>query len=241
MHVLLFLGGLIAIAAGCAALYLGINDYRLEGPGVLILPGTVAVIGGLALCGLGSIAARLHRLADALEAQPLPRSVAFTPPGAPREPSAAISGEAARAAAPAEPSVGERDPSRTAPPIVVDAPLAGGTPHGATEPLSGTLNDAPAAPIPSVSGPAAPVTEADAGEAEPAEAIEPVRGGAADQQPPAPKDATPTILKSGVIEGMAYTLYSDGSVEAELPQQGTMRFASIAEWRAYVRGESGES
>jgi len=30
------------------------------------------------------------------------------------------------------------------------------------------------------------------------------------------------ILKSGVIDGMAYTLYTDGSIEAELPQ-GTMR------------------
>src|SRR5438132_965728 len=32
-----------------------------------------------------------------------------------------------------------------------------------------------------------------------------------------------TVLKSGVIEGMAYTLYSDGSIEAEL-KQGMVRF-----------------
>jgi hypothetical protein len=42
-----------------------------------------------------------------------------------------------------------------------------------------------------------------------------------------------SILKSGVIDGMAYTLYSDGSIEAELPQ-GTIRFASITELRAYL-------
>lgn len=42
-----------------------------------------------------------------------------------------------------------------------------------------------------------------------------------------------SILKSGVVDGMAYTLYSDGSIEAEMPQ-GTMRFASIAELRAYL-------
>jgi hypothetical protein len=41
------------------------------------------------------------------------------------------------------------------------------------------------------------------------------------------------ILKSGVIDGMAYTLYTDGSIEAELPQ-GTMRFASIDELRAHL-------
>lgn len=42
-----------------------------------------------------------------------------------------------------------------------------------------------------------------------------------------------SILKSGVVDGMAYTLYSDGSIEAELPQ-GTVRFASITELRAYL-------
>jgi hypothetical protein len=42
-----------------------------------------------------------------------------------------------------------------------------------------------------------------------------------------------SILKSGVIDGMAYTLYSDGSIEAEMPQ-GTMRFASVIELRAYL-------
>jgi hypothetical protein len=46
-----------------------------------------------------------------------------------------------------------------------------------------------------------------------------------------------SILKSGVVDGMAYTLYSDGSIEAEMPQ-GTMRFASIAELRAYLEEKS---
>jgi hypothetical protein len=41
------------------------------------------------------------------------------------------------------------------------------------------------------------------------------------------------ILKSGVIDGMAYTLYTDGSIEAELPQ-GTMRFGSIEELRSHL-------
>ena len=42
-----------------------------------------------------------------------------------------------------------------------------------------------------------------------------------------------TILKSGVVDGMAYTLYSDGSIEAELPQ-GTLRFGSITELRSHI-------
>jgi hypothetical protein len=41
------------------------------------------------------------------------------------------------------------------------------------------------------------------------------------------------ILKSGVIDGMAYTLYTDGSIEAQLPQ-GTVHFASIEELRLHL-------
>jgi hypothetical protein len=41
------------------------------------------------------------------------------------------------------------------------------------------------------------------------------------------------ILKSGVIDGMAYTVYTDGSIEAELPQ-GIIRFGSIEELRSYL-------
>ena len=41
------------------------------------------------------------------------------------------------------------------------------------------------------------------------------------------------ILKSGVVDGMGYTLYVDGSIEAELPN-GTLRFASINELREHL-------
>jgi hypothetical protein len=41
------------------------------------------------------------------------------------------------------------------------------------------------------------------------------------------------VLKSGVVDGMGYTLYVDGSIEAELPD-GTLRFASINELRAHL-------
>jgi hypothetical protein len=47
--------------------------------------------------------------------------------------------------------------------------------------------------------------------------------------------SAPKILKSGVIDGMAYTLYVDGSIEAELPQ-GTVRFASLDELRFHLTG-----
>jgi hypothetical protein len=46
-----------------------------------------------------------------------------------------------------------------------------------------------------------------------------------------------TVLKSGTVEGMAYTLYSDGSIEAQLPQ-GMVRFGSITELRNHIENES---
>lgn len=49
--------------------------------------------------------------------------------------------------------------------------------------------------------------------------------------------AAVSILKSGVVEGMAYTLFSDGSIEAQLPG-GTLRFGSITELRNHIEQNS---
>ena len=47
-------------------------------------------------------------------------------------------------------------------------------------------------------------------------------------------DSVPvSVLRSGVLDDMAYTLYSDGSIEAQLPE-GILRFGSIAELRNYL-------
>jgi len=56
---------------------------------------------------------------------------------------------------------------------------------------------------------------------------------------PAPSAERPavTVLKSGVVDGMAYSLYSDGSIEAQMPE-GMMRFASIDELRAHLEQRS---
>lgn len=62
----------------------------------------------------------------------------------------------------------------------------------------------------------------------------------AEAAPPAPEPTPPpveqapvTVLKSGIVDGMAYSLYSDGSIEAQMPE-GMMRFASIDELRAHL-------
>lgn len=58
-------------------------------------------------------------------------------------------------------------------------------------------------------------------------------------EPAAPAAGAPdeapqvTVLKSGVVDGMAYSLYSDGSIEAEMPE-GKMHFASIDELRSHL-------
>lgn len=57
-----------------------------------------------------------------------------------------------------------------------------------------------------------------------------------DSHPPMPREeqqAPVTVLKSGVVDGMAYSLYSDGSIEAQMPE-GMMRFASIDELRTHL-------
>ncbi len=56
-------------------------------------------------------------------------------------------------------------------------------------------------------------------------------------EPEAEKPRAVAILKSGVVDGMGYTLYVDGSIEAELPQ-GTLRFASINELRSHLEKNS---
>jgi hypothetical protein len=92
----------------------------------------------------------------------------------------------------------------------------------------------------------APAVQQPAAEQLPALPVEPVltpepeqfqfREPAPEPRPVAPAPEAPTtvsILKSGVVDGMAYTLYSDGSIEAQLPQ-GTLRFGSITELRNHI-------
>ena len=54
--------------------------------------------------------------------------------------------------------------------------------------------------------------------------------------PPIPREEPAgevMVIKSGVVDGMGYSLYSDGSIEAQMPE-GMMRFASIDELRAHL-------
>jgi hypothetical protein len=130
----------------------------------------------------------------------------------------------------------ERAQARTAAPSVDDLPPAPPAAPPASEPREPppvTFDDAwpksertRAADMPPRRSARAPstFTEASAGAT------------GADRHPPAPlnEDQPPvTVLKSGVVDGMAYSLYSDGSIEAQMPE-GMMRFASIDELRSHL-------
>jgi hypothetical protein len=130
----------------------------------------------------------------------------------------------------------ERAQARTADPSAPDLPAAPAAPPPAaeaSEPPPATFDDAwpkperaRAADSPPRRGGRAPstFTEADAAAAAP------------DRHPPAARNEEPppvTVLKSGVVDGMAYSLYSDGSIEAQMPE-GMMRFASIDELRSHL-------
>jgi hypothetical protein len=70
---------------------------------------------------------------------------------------------------------------------------------------------------------------------EPEQISGPANTPAAASQDEAPSPVS--VLKSGVVDGMAYTLFSDGSIKAELPQ-GTLRFGSITELRNHIEQNS---
>lgn len=127
-----------------------------------------------------------------------------------------------------EVSLSPRAPARTAPPETT-----GWRPPRPSE---------PAQPKPEPRRPAAPPS----GSENPFEATwpggrkpaaparrEPVVEAAPEAPVEAPRPEPVSILKSGVVDGMAYTLYTDGSIEAELAQ-GVVRFGSIEELRNHL-------
>jgi hypothetical protein len=93
-------------------------------------------------------------------------------------------------------------------------------PEAPPEPMMRPLDPRPAPMAPAPPPPAAPAV-----------APAPVPSVRAEQRPL-------SILKSGVIDEMAYTLFTDGSIEAQTPD-GTMRFASIDELRQHLEKHEG--
>jgi hypothetical protein len=262
MQLILMGLGIASVVAGAAMLGFGISYNEFGTGNSFIGAGTTALIGGLVLVGIAVAVGQLTRIAKVLEpggvgrpALPIalsaaaaqaplgkrvePVAVAAEPlmaeetrPEPPLEASAAAPLAAAATAEPSQPV--PTTPARLATKPRTGEPAAPAAEADNSRPPRGvSRSEIPVVLSPRERGfdtvwPAEHV----GGEASGARGSSPTAGDAvplrAERSPPAV-----TILKSGVIDGMAYTLYSDGSIEAELPQ-GVVRFATIEELRDHL-------
>ena len=260
MHIILLLLGIVSVAAGVGMVIFGIPDVAFGLGNTLIMSGVFSIVGGLVLIGLGSVVSHLRRIRDAIEAQGSRAALRLGQSGKADEeplrppvlaPQPSFGSE--HAARPETTEVAVPDP-HIGPPghVGLKDPLTGAGLAAASQPAMPSPGIAPDirsvpersdAPTRKTEWPQVDSADRTAheaarprdlsGAASPQETLTPATPGT-----PPPADAepgAPTILKSGVIEGMAYTLYSDGSIEAELPRGGMMRFASIPELRAHLR------
>ncbi len=221
MSFLLIVFGLLLAVFGAVVIVAGAPEWALGlGLGAsMIESGAIGFVGGLVVFGIGLLLRAVHDLGrrlDVLKAAPVQRATAERAPEiesslVPQQIPAPLTQPVARPAHPsARPASAEEKDLR---------PRAWPPSTGATVRTQGE-------PPPRVREPAP----------EPA-----VREMPAPKPEPAPKprvpatDAAPAGLavRSGIIGGMAYTLYADGSIEAEMPL-GIMRFASIEDLRAHV-------
>jgi hypothetical protein len=293
MHLLLFLAAFVSAAFGMLMLaFGGTHFFAPLAANPLVMAAVTWLLGAALLLVLGVIAARIRRLADALDAQRLP---ALLPtPAPPVSPPSQPDAEALPVAGEPEPAVAlhpitEPESVAAPEPVAVPQPVAGPQPASASQPapapqpaselqpvppsqpaptppveplhvapadLAGIVPSraAPSAAPPVEVEPVAPAPVTSWPRVDPSDRIvpadhrapiPPLAGSApevsigADEvvAPAAAPAAPPSVLKSGVVDGMAYTLYSDGSVEAELPV-GIVHFASISEWRAHMQAQA---
>jgi hypothetical protein len=228
LGILLALIGVGAIAAGAPSWALGLGLGSS-----LIQSGSIGLVGGLLLVGIGFV---LRALRD------LSRRIDLVSSGAAASRSAA-SAPAARPMARREPPPPRREPPMASQRDDLDDPAF------AEEADDGAFEERPRGRSWPPATDTRPPAEVRANERPRAPAVEPrlnerARPPARPQPPDvnrppdagrarASVDASATVVRSGIIHGMAYTLYADGSIEAELPI-GTVRFASIDELQDHV-------
>jgi hypothetical protein len=227
--VLLALGVIVFIAGGGMTLF-GVANNGFDIGNTMISAGMTGVVGGLIVIALANLTREL-RAARAPDARKPSRPPAAAAPPAPAEkpspaPAAGADLSQVLAEPPAEPAPAQPrvEPAPATPPPGDPFAPARADPQrraGARE----RSFDSVWAPEPAKSAPAAARPAPEAPRESEAVAIR------APREPQAV-----SVLKSGVIEGMAYTLYSDGSIEADLPQ-GMMRFPSIDALRRHLAGQ----
>jgi hypothetical protein len=232
LGVFLALAGIGSIAAGAPSWALGLGLGS-----ALIQSGAVGLVGGFLLVGIGFVLRALRDLSRRMDMIALGESAAppaRAPVAAPPPPRASAKREPGRREPP--PFAG-REPAPPNGDDYPEAPERGRAPRS-WPPESETRTPA-RAPLTADRGrerirpplERAPLTErAPAYDDYPEEPVPSARAGGAEM--------STTVVRSGIISGMAYTLYTDGSIEAELPI-GTVRFSSIEELQDHV-SQTGE-
>src|SRR5262245_12879732 len=225
MHFVLLAVGLGIVTVGLVLAGLGQSGNLAALGQALVVAGTVVAVGSLIMSSQATTIRQLRRIAQALETRPMTRASApeaeeparadappplHTPAVEPRfessyqgEPEARIEPKVEPAAAPAPPEpapVPEVEAAEQPAAVPRDEPSRAPKParmRSFDSVWTGTL-DEPAR--------AAPATVETAGAA----VVEAARPAPMVTAPPEPEPVR--IFKSGVIDGMAYTLYTDGSI-----------------------------
>jgi hypothetical protein len=239
MHVILLALGIVVTVAGGAMAGFGIANNGFDIGNTMISAGTTAIVGGLIIVGLAVVARELRAARMPQVREPVRPAVAAPPPPPPvrtaRDTTSEVPAQTPSPPAADLSQVLAEPPAEPAPAPTADATPPAGDPFAPpprTEPRRTSPRergfDAVWAPEPAKTAPPPPPPPRPA--PEPSRESEPVA-----IRPPREPQAV-SVLKSGVIEGMAYTLYSDGSIEADLPQ-GMVRFGSIDALRRHLAGQ----
>jgi hypothetical protein len=237
--VLLALGVIVTVAGGGMTV-LGFADIPFGIGNTMISAGVTGVVGGLIVIALANLAHEVRAgrerearkssrpaAAAATPSRDVPAEKASPPPAGTADLSQVLA-EPPAEPAPAEPRVEPTPPapSPSMPPPGDPFAPARADPQRRAAGRERSF-DAVWAPEPAKPAPAA---------VRPAPAPESPRESEQVAIRPPREPQAVNVLKSGVIEGMAYTLYSDGSIEADLPQ-GMMRFPSIDALRRHLAGQ----
>jgi hypothetical protein len=253
MVVLLLLLGFIAIAAGMFGLGLGIPVRDTAFGAAVFVSASVAITGGIILVGLAAAVSELRRVLQAgMRQMWLPeRWEAERGRGAGRrmEPRLGVPGAHgahADVVIPAEFDVPEARERLRQPAREEQSPSDSGKARG---PAASSLNFQPASDRAGME-PDGTSASAVSQRFDPEQRTElrPTAGmGTAEVTSPplSPAESAATtairpmrVLKSGMINDVAYTLFSDGSIETQTPD-GTLRFASIEEFRKHLEKSTG--
>jgi len=241
--ILLAIGAFVAIIGATLIRYgVPLDEY---GNSPLLVSGMVALVGGLIVIALSLVVRSLKRISERLDIQPMPlppiADIAradppprptVAPPVVKPEPAPEVAAPELRIEPGAVPP--QAAPARTpAAPAPAKPSLLGGLFGGKSKKPAVSRNNAASDDANRVD--LAPLTLVPEREAAPSSSPAPAGNGAA--LPRSAPASGAAVYKSGVIDGMAYTLYVDGSIEAELPQ-GTIRFASVEALQTYLTGRS---